>query len=130
MLDLAKENAGRIRANVLNILNIDHELTFSQVSLLSSLVAGLNENLNSPTLIISNETQMALEKFKESSDWKKSQSVVSFVLDNASKGSFNKDSNVFLKDITSSINNLGEIIFSEQENVKLSIEKKRKINNR
>ena len=64
MLDLAKENAGRIRANVLNILNIDHELSLSQVSLLSSLVAGLNENLNSPTLIISNETQMALEKFK------------------------------------------------------------------
>ena len=126
MLDLAKENAGRIRANVLNILNIDHELSLSQVSLLSSLVAGLNENLNSPTLIISNETQMALEKFKESSDWKKSQSVVSFVLDNASKGSFNKDSNVFFKDITSSINNLGEIIFSEQENVKHSIEKKGK----
>lgn len=125
MLDMAKENAGKLRANISNVLNADKELSSQQVGSISSLLAGLNENLSSPTLIITEETKVALSKFKETPAWLKSQATISTVLDNASKGGYNRNSKEFFDSITSAIDDLGRIIFTEQEFVSSLILKKK-----
>jgi methyl-accepting chemotaxis protein len=125
MLDMAKENAGKLRANITNVINADKELTPQQIQLISSLLAGLNENLSSPTLVISEQSKSALDIFRETSEWKKAQEIILHVLDNASKGAFNLNSNVFFESITTAINNLGTIIFSEQDLVSDLILKKK-----
>lgn len=122
VLELAKEFAGKLRANITNIINLDKALTIQQSNSISFLLAGLNENLNSPTLIITKETREALEAFKESPSWKSSQVTIQFILENAEKGSYGLNSKIFFTSISDSINEMGKIIFTEQDFVRNMIQ--------
>lgn len=125
LLDIAKENAGKLRANISGVLSNNLVLTTQQVNVISSLLAGLTENVNSPTLIISDKAKSALENFKETPEWKSSQETIWLVLNNADKGNYNQNPTAFFDKLTVAINNLGEIIFSEQEFVSNLILKKK-----
>lgn len=120
-LGLAKENAGKTRALVSNILATNSPLTNQQTLTLSSLRSGILENLESPTLIVSQNAQEKLKVFKDGTDWKKSIETVSFVLENAQQGNYGKNPKEFFDNISNTINEIGEIIFTEQNLTKEQI---------
>jgi hypothetical protein len=60
MLELGKEQGGRLRANLLNVISNNKPLTNWQISLLESLRTGVALNLESPALVISPEAKTKL----------------------------------------------------------------------
>lgn len=121
MLDIGKENAGKLRAVISNVLNVNKELTLQQIQTITNLMAGISENINSPTLIINDNTKDALAKFKERPEWIQSMAIINGVLEKANKGDYGYNSKEYFDTITVAINSLGEIIFKEQEAVGHSV---------
>lgn len=120
-MELGKESGGRLRANLLNLLGENKPLQFQQVSLLASLLSGMTINLNTPTITISAEAKQKLSEFLKSESWSKVQSTYKIVMDKSSEGNFGIEPQAFYKDITDSLNSLGEIISFEINNGKTSI---------
>lgn len=128
ILDIAKENAGKLRATLTNAISADKELTPQQTHAISSLLSGVLENMTSPTLLISEKSKKDLDDFKESANWKSAHATTMKVLDNAAKGSFGLQANEFFTSISIAIDQLGSIIFSEQDAIsKLILEKKESV---
>lgn len=110
MLELGKEQGGRLRANLLNVISNNKPLTNLQISLLESLRTGVELNLESPALVISPEAKTKLADFQKSPEWQRVQEIYNRVIAKSNEGNYNEDSNRFFEDITKALNNLGEII--------------------
>lgn len=110
MLDVAKENAGKIRAAITNILGANKALTLTQITTLQSLMSGITSNLESPLLRVSKSGQEKIEKFKSSDDWKKVNQVFTTVMNKSSEGNFGEEPTVFFAAVTNSIDDMSMIV--------------------
>lgn len=110
MLDVAKENAGKIRAFLLGPLVSDQPLSMDQFARLQYLMSSIDSNLHSPVLKISQEGTAQIEKFNASEDWKKVQQVFKTVTARATEGKYGQDPKIFFENATQSINQLFGIV--------------------
>lgn len=121
MLDVAKENAGKLRAQLSNVLGADKALTMSQISTLESLMAAINANIDSPILKVSPAGREKLEKFRKSDDWAQVNIVYWTVMDKAQQGGYGLNSKDFFATITRSIDELSGIVEGDLAGVKSEI---------
>ena len=117
MLESAKENAGRLRANITNILNADVGINNLKVSMVSGLRSGVIANMDSPALLVSTEGRQSLEKFKTSSDWIKALQVIETVLLKSDQGKFGEKPAEYFTAVTASIDALGAVVKSELDSI-------------
>ncbi|MFN8370202.1 MAG: methyl-accepting chemotaxis protein [Bacteriovoracaceae bacterium] len=118
ILEMAKENMGKTRAYIAKILNEHTPLLLEQIATLASLKSGIFENLDSPALIISKKTRTAFEAFKNNENWLHATAVIQHVFDHASTGDFTENPKLFFEKISLSVDDLGEIIFNEQNEIR------------
>jgi methyl-accepting chemotaxis protein len=111
--ELGKESAGLLRARLASYLAENKPLTTEQFSELEGLYNGVNSNIASPALIITEESQKKLDEFKNSNDWKMVLASIETVTNKYTQGDYGVDSFAFFNTATSAIENLGAIILSE-----------------
>ncbi|WP_291516348.1 methyl-accepting chemotaxis protein [Bdellovibrio sp. ArHS] len=117
MLELSKEYSGRLRANVANILGAKAPLSMTQIALLQDLQSRIYANLRSPLIELSSEGKLQVEDLLNGDQWKKVLATYENVFAEAQTGHFATDSKHFYQDISSSINDLHEIVLHELKSV-------------
>lgn len=122
MLELGKEQGGRLRANILNVISSDKALNISQVSALESLRTGVAANLESPALVISDEAKVKLVEFQKSKEWLRVTETFNNIVSKSSEGNFGEEPTRFFDDITVALNSLGEIVGFEIDHVESLIQ--------
>ncbi|MEK6578342.1 MAG: methyl-accepting chemotaxis protein [Bdellovibrionota bacterium] len=76
ILEVAKENAAKLRANMTAIVSTRASMSEDQISLLTSLKAEMNANLKSPGLVISAETKDRIDGFAALPHWVRADEIV------------------------------------------------------
>lgn len=125
VLEIAKENAGRIRAAIASILATDQPLMPQQNQALQDLKAGIDVNLDSPALVVSKEGAERIASLKGSDQWKKVNDVYQKILQRAEKGGYEEDSKAFFVTISEVIDQLSLIVSHELESGNAVIQKNR-----
>lgn len=113
MLELAKENGGQLRANIINALTQNTPITISDVSLLQKLTTGVFVYLQSPTLTLTQKSKNQINVFLNSKNWSEVMSTVTKVIEQATVGQYNEDPQHFFQTITESLNEIKNIEKSE-----------------
>ncbi len=112
-LESGKDSTGRLRANLINVLNNDAPLTPPQLATLNEFKAGINVSVNSPSLIVSDAARDHLNKFPTSAAWLAVDNTYKVVLEKSSTGKFEQDSKEFFKNITAAIDDLQSVLTDE-----------------
>lgn len=127
ILESAKENAGKLRANISSVLASNAPLSQEQFDIVTRLMAGVESNLRSEGLNVSSQTTNEIQAFLVASHWIQVREVFQWVLKNSEKGQYQKDSKEFFKTITLSIEELAKILFAEiritQEHLKVQAQR-------
>ncbi len=117
-IDWAKENGGRLRANMVDILSADKAISESHLKLIISLKETMIAYLNSPFLTISPTSRDAIANLFLSQQWQKVNAAHDLVVKRAYTGDFEQDPHAFLEQITAAIDELVPVISREENAVK------------
>ena len=113
-LELAKESAGRLRANLVSILASNLSLNESQMATLLVLMAGIENPITSPTLSISPAIKTKITDFlHQSADWKKVVAVHQRVLRKADSGQYGEDPKAFFSTLTQVVDQISNFVDEE-----------------
>lgn len=115
ILEEAKESGGKLRANMSSILAKDTPIESGLFSTVISLKAGVDEGLRSHGLVLDVSGKRLIEKFQNSSEWSRVNSVFKTVLQKSGEGSYGADSGEFFKTISKALNILGELTFGQKD---------------
>lgn len=110
MLELAKENTGRLRAFLTGIIGKNQALNMQQISLLETYKSGIETNLYSKVFNLSNECLEKIEKFRNLPAWTNTLDAYKQVMNKSNEGNFNLDGKIFFSNISEAIDNLAEIV--------------------
>lgn len=105
ILESAKENAGRLRANLNAILTSHKAIDTKQYRGIIDLNAGVSSNLRSLALYLSPASTEGLSKAIEGNNWLHVQKVFQDVLQKSSQGNFGHDPREFFSVICPSLMN-------------------------
>lgn len=123
MLETAKENAGRLRAFLTGIIATNQPIDKEKIKILTFYKSGIEANLFSEILSVSDDGTKSLQKFTELPSWKKSVDIYQHVISKSDEGNFGVDNKEYFKNISESIENIYKIVISEEslisENVQL-----------
>lgn len=125
MLETAKEGAGKLRGTLSNVLAVNKPMTVAQISILESLNASIEANLNSPVLHLSDEGMKKVEAFRNSKNWRAALGVYQMAMRQANNGNYGADPKDFFEVITQSIDDMASILNGESKLVLKSIEEER-----
>lgn len=122
ILETAKENGGKLRANMTGIISKNAPIDDKKFSLLVDLKGKVDANLASPALVVSKEARKSLDEFMTLNEWKQVNYVYKRVLTNAEQGRYNLDPNEFFTVISSSINYIANIVKMQDQFISKEIE--------
>ena len=105
----AKESGGKLRANITSILANDRALSDAKFDAIITLRSGVNENLNSSGLILTEEISESIESFKASSAWAEVNAVFNKVLLKANVGNYRGNPSEFFATITVALDKIAAI---------------------
>ena len=88
ILEIAKENAGKLRAAVSAILEADKPINDDAFMDIITLKANIDTNLSSKALVLGSDAKRMLEASKKSSSWKNVNTSLGVILSNAKEGGF------------------------------------------
>lgn len=112
-LETGKESTGRLRAILINVLNSDTPLTTAQLTTLNEFKSGISVSINSPSLILSDETREHLNRFPTTPAWLAVDATYKVVLEKSSSGHFAQDPKEFFRNITAAIDDLQAVLTDE-----------------
>lgn len=121
MLETAKEGAGKLRGILSGILAVNKPMTVAQISVLESLNAGIEANLNSPVLNLSYAGTKKIEAFRNSPNWQTTLRVYKKAMQQAAQGNYGEDSKGYFDVVTRSVDDIAGILGGESEIVLRSI---------
>lgn len=122
ILEDAKESGGKLRATINGILSKNAPLDERSFTQIISLKAGVDSNLASSGLVISQSSVTLIQNFSQSQEWKKVNEIFSLILKRADVGDFGQDPKYFFATFTTALNILGDIVVQENESLSHSIE--------
>ncbi|MFZ3230677.1 MAG: methyl-accepting chemotaxis protein [Pseudobdellovibrio sp.] len=117
MLEIAKENAGKLRANITNILAANKAISDETSKMLESFYANIISNLDSPVVNLSASSAASINKFKESKDWLYVLTSYGAVSKHYNSGEYGIPADQFFEAITRSINDLGSVVRDEMRTI-------------
>lgn len=110
LLEVARESAGLLRANLTSFLVRDKPLSADELSLLMHLSADVESSISSPALTLSEDTQRELQRMRESAPWREVARIFQHVLMNAARGQFGTSPEAFWGAISQQVDDLGSLI--------------------
>lgn len=115
IFEMAKENAGRLRAYLTGILGQDKPVDVEELTKIQSYKSGVINNMHSQGINVSEKAQKAVEELFESPDWRFLEKTVEVVHSRATVGSFGVDPQEYFKTVTRVIDGLALVINAEAE---------------
>lgn len=91
ILEVAKENGGRLRANMTAIVSANVAISDEVFGLVTALKAGMDANLKSPGLVISKATTERINGFAAQGHWERADEIFKIILKRAEVGGYNID---------------------------------------
>lgn len=116
-LESAKDNIGKLSANLTSMIAANRALTTGQVSAVEAYRTGVSGSIDSPSLVVTSETKAKLTDFKTSSEWQQGINMINSVLNKAALGEFGIDPQACFVTLNNSFNNMGQIIAFEIDNL-------------
>ncbi|MBF0498852.1 MAG: nitrate- and nitrite sensing domain-containing protein [Candidatus Riflebacteria bacterium] len=113
LLETAKESAGRFRAFTSALIAADKPLEDAQIMKLSTLYAGVEANLTSPVMALSQTSTERLSTMKTSENWKKIDDIFRIVIRQAKQGAFGIDAREAFRLITAKIDDIGSLLVED-----------------
>jgi hypothetical protein len=113
ILEEAKENAGRLRASLSSILAKNQAVDLELLGKVVMLKSGVDSNLGSPALSISEKSKEQLKLLLLSEDAQIVNDIFYKVISKSNSGNFNEDPVLFFKTISSFIDGINKIINDE-----------------
>ena len=123
ILEIARESAGLLRANVSSALAKGKPLTEEEFSTIVSLNSGVDANLNSPALLLPESAKKSLDSKIGSEHWKESEKIFQHVMANASSGKFNYTYDDFWGPISKKVNDVADVVNLSLDDMSKSIQK-------
>lgn len=123
VLEIAKENAGLLRANISSILAKNTKVSEDDFSHVITLKATTDTNLESPALTLSSEIKNELDSNKSSFEWNETNRIFNEVLIKAGTGNFGIKPDSFWKPVSKKIDDIGNIVNKSLEEMKSRLNK-------
>lgn len=123
ILEEAKESAGRLRAGVSSILAKNQALQVEELTRILTNKAGIEVNMNSNALLISEGSQKKLLDLQESPHWKNVNTVFLKVVSLANQGNYGEDPKIFFENITKVVDEFAAVIDGECLVIQTTIDK-------
>lgn len=119
---MAKENAGRLRAQALGVIRSDEPTTTEVVMLLNNYKLGISNNLESQGLEISDRVRSQLNDYMKSNEYQSVMNVVDTISMKANEGHYGINPNEFYTHITSVIEEITKYIGEESKELREKID--------
>ncbi|MCP4293749.1 MAG: methyl-accepting chemotaxis protein [bacterium] len=116
-LELAKENAGQLRAGLAASVAGDGPLDYKGVEKLAGKMNGVELGVSSPGMVLTESNKARFRELQEGQEWTYTNSVYQKVLEKSSEGNYGFDSSEVFNTMTSYIDKFGAILFDQQEAV-------------
>ena len=110
ILEEAKEYEGLLRATLSAVFASNSAIGQADVSRIVTLYTGVQSNLNSPLISLSDEAEKKIVGFKDQNHWKFVSDKYELVLSKASTGDYHVDSMTFFSEISRCVSDLNEIV--------------------
>ena len=123
ILEEAKESAGKLRAGVSSILARNQALQVEELTRILTNKAGIEVNMKSNALLISEGSQKKLLDLQESSQWKNVNTVFLKVVLLANQGNYGEDPKLFFENITKVVDDFASVIDGECVVIQTTIDK-------
>ncbi len=122
MLESAKENAGRLRAFLTGVIASNQPIDKDKIKTLTFYKSGIEANLFSDVLSVSDVGAKSLQSFTDLPAWKKSVDIYQHVIAKSDEGNFGIDNKEYFKNISDSIEDIYKIISSEELNISENVQ--------
>lgn len=113
IFEQAKENMGQMRAKLNVIFGLNAPVTIQEVDAVASLRSGILGNLQSPGLLISDESLNETKSILDSSEWKFVIEKNNILIEKYLEGNYGVDAAQFSKHITENIDKVFAVIQKE-----------------
>jgi methyl-accepting chemotaxis protein len=117
VLEEAKDNAGKLRANLASVLSQNTPIEAKKVALITAIKAKVDANLTSPALVLPENIMAIVRAIPASKEWTEVDRVFHLILDKSQQGGYGVDARQFFQTITASINEMGRAVSAQQESV-------------
>jgi methyl-accepting chemotaxis protein len=118
IIETAKENLGRLRAQLTAALSADTAISESQLKAILTAKGAVDSNLRSSALVLSEQSKLNISSFFSSSHWTKVEQTFWKILKMSNAGHFEISPKEFFSTITSSIDSLNDILTGILEEVR------------
>lgn len=113
ILEEGKENLGKLRANMSAIFAKNAAINEITKNKIIDLYSGVNSNLKSPVVSLSNQSQQLVNNLFSQTNFKTVEERYKLILENSNKGNFGVDVGIFFPIISSAISDLKSLIHGE-----------------
>jgi methyl-accepting chemotaxis protein len=113
ILEVAKESAGKLRANGSSLLAMNKALSNDQFALVLKLKSEMDANLSSPALVLTKESKEKLTSAPKSAAWQESEQILKALLIKAGEGNYGVPGDRFFGVMTHKIDELAALIDGE-----------------
>lgn len=118
VLEEAKENAGKFRANVTAIISKDEPIDSARLESVTNFKGGVDASVKSPALLVTDKNLEAIRSFTVSPQWTHVSGVFREILAKSTQGKYGKNANEFFQAISKAIEDLWGIVTYEQAYIK------------
>jgi len=125
ILEMAKESAGKLRANGSSLLTLDKALSNEQFALIMKLKSEVDINLVSPALVLNEQSKTMLHAFPAGTAWKEIEDILQILLLKAKEGNYGVSGKHFFELTTQKVNDIGSIIENESSSLEKRLVKER-----
>ncbi len=117
VLEMAKEQAGQLRAVLASTVAADQAIDYKKIEAIASRMNGAQAGFTSPGLVVSKENEKRLAALETGSDWINTQKVFQKVLAQSTMGGYGYSGKNVFDTMTSFIDDFGVMLFDQQEQV-------------
>lgn len=117
IFESAKDNAGLLRVFVSTVLGQDAPVTSADLSRIVTFKLGIQMNLSSKGLVMSDRARSDINHLLETDNWKRILHTLDKVQERSNAGKYGEDSKVFFDNVTTMIDELARIIGQEASDI-------------
>jgi len=121
IFESAKENMGRLRASLSNVLSADAPISMAEFGKLDKFRISIATSLESPALMISTETRKGLESLLKSDEWKEVLKSVDAIREASTTGHYGVDPKAMFQTQTQLIDRTFGLINAEESELETLI---------
>jgi methyl-accepting chemotaxis protein len=110
LLEEAKESAAKLRGFASGLIAGNQPLSDKELLTITILKAGIDSNLHSPALILSEDLRSKLNGFEKSAEWQEGNKFFQTLIKNAYQGQFGIDPAQFFKTISKQIDDIDQLV--------------------